>query len=425
MTASDRDDGWGEPLDPAGSLGAIGSDPADGSNTARLIDWLLAPVAATPFLQKTWEREALHVARDDPDYYGSLFTLADLDRLLAETALPATNLNLARDGTPLDQGAYALGAFVDMARVLSLHNEGATIILRSIEQWHRGLDQLTRAAVREFGSLAQVNVYATPPANQSTPPHWDTHDLLILQVHGEKIWRLYHADHALPLARERFRDDVHRVGPVREEILVRPGDLLYLPRGTIHEPRADSYSIHVSLGIVPTRIADVLEEVVRLAAGHSEALRRALPPAAAGVPDLVVESAILAALRSLSNRDLIAAVLENRRQSVASHRPEVSGWLTAIAAPSDLDEETIVRRRDGVLAKRRPDAPEELCWADASLTVPTAETAAFLERYDRFRIAQLPGAGDAAARAALAGALIRAGLLQVDRRARDGETGDV
>jgi len=420
MTASGCDDGSGDRLPPARPSGVVGPGHLDGSGPTALIDWLVAPVPASSFLRDSWEREVLHVARDDPDHYGSLFTLDDLDRLLAETALPATNLNLARDGVPLDQGEYAVGGFVDMARVLSLHNEGATIILRSMEQWHRGLDRLTRAAAREFESVAQANVYATPPANRSTPPHWDTHDLLILQVVGEKVWRLYDAEHALPLARERFRDDVHSVGPRREEVLVRPGDLLYLPRGTIHEPQADSYSIHVSLGIAPTRIADVIEEVVRLAAAHAEGLRRGIPPPAAGVSDLAVENAILASIRSLLDRDLIRSVLLDRRQSVASRRPEVAGWLTAIAAPRELDDETMVRRRDGVVARTRPGAPRELCWSDASLTMPSAEAAAFLEHHDRFRIAQLPGPGDAPARAALAGALIRGGLLQVDGRARDG-----
>ncbi len=424
MTASLPDDGSHEPLDVARSAGATTCGRPEGPEAPTLIDWLLAPIAASTFLRETWEREVLHVARDDPDHYGSLFTLADLDRLLAETALPATNLTLARDGTALDQGEYAIGAFVDMARVLSLHNQGATIILRSIEQWHRGLDQLTRAAVCEFGSVAQVNVYATPPANQSTPPHWDTHDLLILQVHGQKVWRLYDAEHTLPLARERFRDDVHSVGPLRDEILLRSGDLLYLPRGTIHEPRADSYSIHVSLGIVPTRVADVVQDVVRLAASQSDALRRAIPPPGAGVSELAVENTILAAIRSLSNRDLIEAALVNRRQALASRKPEVSGWLTAIAAPSVLDDETVVRRRDGVVAHLRPAAPRKLRWSDESLTLPTGETAAFLEQHHRFRISQLPGAGDATARAALVETLIRGGLLEVDRLGGPEERGE-
>ena len=298
-----------------------------------LIDWLLAPITTETFLHATWEREVLHVSRTDRDHFGSLFGLDDLDRLLSNTAFPTTNLNLAKDGTPIDAGEYAVGAFVDATRVLSLHADGATIILRALEQWHRELGQLCRAATHEFGTRSQVNVYATPPGNRSTPPHWDTHDLFILQIHGEKLWNLYeNPDDPLPLESERFRGDVYKAGPLIQEVLLRPGDVLYLPRGTIHEPQADSYSIHVSLGIVPNRISDVMADVVRLAAANLDELRRAIPPTAADTSDLAVENAVMAALRSVVNRDLVRAALSQRRQSIAGDNPDVSGRLRSIAS---------------------------------------------------------------------------------------------
>ena len=387
----------------------------DQRRAATLLDWLLAPVDAGTFLRERWERSVLHVERDDADYFADLFTLADLDRLLAHTALPVTNLNLARDATPLDQEQYAAGAFIDMARVLRLHADGATIILRSIEQWHRGLDQLTRAAARELGAVTQANVYATPASRQSTPPHWDTHDLFILQVHGEKVWKLYEAQHALPLGRERFQQGVDAVGPQTDAVRLRPGDVLYLPRGTIHEPVADSYSIHVSLGVVPTRIADVLEDVVRLAGSSAEELRRALPPAALGAPDLAVENAVLAAMRSLVNRDLVRAALDQRRAAIATRRPEVSGWLSAIAEPSALTDDTVVERRDGVVARPRGGEAGELGWADETLALPAA-TVAFVVDHTRFRVGDLAGLAGEAERMAVASALVRGGLLRVADR---------
>ena len=286
-----------------------------------LIERLLDPVDRRTFLDRYWEREWLHVARDDAGWFADLFGVDELDRLLADVRLPATNLDLAQDSTPLPKGAYAADGFVDLASVMKLHADGATIILRSLEQWCRPLDDLTRAATATFGTPSQINVYATPPANQSTPPHWDTHDLFILQVHGEKVWNLYDADHELPLEDERFDASTFSVGPLREKVLLRPGDVLYLPRGTIHEPQADTYSIHVSLGLIVTRLADVLVEMVRLAARHVPELRRGLPPALAGVPQAKVEAELVDAMRQLASRDVAEVVLRHREVGVASARP--------------------------------------------------------------------------------------------------------
>ena len=59
-----------------------------------------------------------------------------------------------------------------------------------------------------------------------------------LHVAGEKTWRLFEGRLENPIASDTFQnldDDFHAAnrGEVAEEVTLKPGDILYIPRGTI------------------------------------------------------------------------------------------------------------------------------------------------------------------------------------------------
>ncbi len=83
--------------------------------------------------------------------------------------------------------------------------------------------------------------------------------MFALQVVGGKRWRLYQGRADNPVEHEIFHNipqaDYDRMkGPVAAEIDMRPGDLLYLPRGQFHDALASSSaSIHVTFSVaLPT-----------------------------------------------------------------------------------------------------------------------------------------------------------------------------
>jgi ribosomal protein L16 Arg81 hydroxylase len=227
---------------------------------------LLEPYGASEFSQTHWERSTLVIHREDRDFFRDVLSLDEIDRLICSTRIPATNFNLARGDQPLPLSAYATGDYVDQERSLGLHRQGATIILRSVDQWSASLTGLRVEIEEAIGFEAQLNLYLTPPGEKSTPPHWDTHELFILQIHGSKRWRLFDSSRTLPLEDERFQIGGDCVGPLRQEIVLQAGDTLYLPRGTIHEPVAESYSIHVSIGVRTLRWFDMCTQMLKLLA---------------------------------------------------------------------------------------------------------------------------------------------------------------
>ena len=277
----------------------------------------LAPFPVDSFHAEFFEKARLHIQRNDPTHFRDVVDLAHIDELVTSVRIPPANFNLAQGDTPLPLDAYCIGAtYVDKARVLALHQQGATIILRAVEQWSSHLNRLRVAAEAFFHCACQINVYITPPNHKSTPPHWDTHDLLVMQIAGSKVWRLFEGARTLPLADERFSIGKDYVSAACEEVVLGVGDTLYLPRGVIHEPVAQTYSVHASIGIHTLRWYEVLGVALRLLAEREGSLLRtsvspdgAPPPRAATVDEIsrLVDTELLTRARDILHQQHLGA----------------------------------------------------------------------------------------------------------------------
>ena len=104
---------------------------------------------------------------------------------------------------------------------------------------------------------AYANCYLTPPNSQAVPPHADDRDVLVIQLVGSKDWRVYQN---VPVPFPYPHEQVGKQGlPVPTEILegptallttMRPGDVLYMPRGFVHEASCSrQLSFHVTVAL--------------------------------------------------------------------------------------------------------------------------------------------------------------------------------
>ena len=95
----------------------------------------------------------------------------------------------------------------------------------------------------DLGHPVQVNAYVTPPQSRGFDAHYDVHDVFVVQVDGEKRWRVHQPVHDSPLRDQPWTD--HRAAveaaaqaPPLVDTVLRPGDCLYLPRGYLHAATA-------------------------------------------------------------------------------------------------------------------------------------------------------------------------------------------
>ena len=138
----------------------------------------------------------------------------------------------------------------DVPAVLGQWEAGATIVLQALHVNWQPLAVFCRALEEALGYAVQANAYYTPRGSQGFAVHHDSHDVLILQVAGEKRWLLYDPLLELPLKHQRYTRDLGDEGEPGDDLVLQAGDTLYLPRGWLHQAEtSDSDSLHLTIGI--------------------------------------------------------------------------------------------------------------------------------------------------------------------------------
>ncbi|MFI6638676.1 JmjC domain-containing protein [Streptomyces sp. NPDC050504] len=139
--------------------------------------------------------------------------------------------------------------YVDAGAVRRLvEEERATLLLRYVDQWHAGVRELTDGLAERFGRQVEAFYFLTPPGARGRPVHRDDADVLAVQIHGTKRWRVYGGPPDGNWQPERVDGDP---GDVLLETELREGEVLYVPRGFAHAAVATggTASAHLSLTV--------------------------------------------------------------------------------------------------------------------------------------------------------------------------------
>jgi ribosomal protein L16 Arg81 hydroxylase len=340
--------------------------PAPRSALSRLIT-----VDDHRFAEEFWGRAPLFSAAADlAADFSDLFSSDAVDELVAERAVRTPFVRMAKEGSVLPPARYtASGGFgaevsdqLDPARVLHELGQGSTLVLQGLHRTWSPLAGFTRGLVDELGHPAQVNAYITPASSRGFDPHYDVHDVFVLQIAGQKHWTIHAPVHVDPLRDQPWSDRSDAVAaratepPVIDRVF-SPGDVLYLPRGWIHSATAlGGTSIHLTIGVAALTRHDVVERLVAAASGH-EGLRTSLPVAFDRLdPDAlraIVEETVESLTEHLSrgvdlDRDVAAPL---RRRVPRITRPAPVRPLATLDAVADLAAGTPVRWRDGLRAE--------------------------------------------------------------------------
>ncbi len=124
---------------------------------------------------------------------------------------------------------------------------------------------LERALLSDLGlgELRPVSTIFVSPAGAGQPRHFDDKDVWIFGLSGEKIFLIE------PNHEEQVPDWIETRGEIHDgmtEVLVRPGDGLFLPRGIWHATRASGGpAFSLSIGIRRPTLLDILVERLRSA----------------------------------------------------------------------------------------------------------------------------------------------------------------
>ena len=108
----------------------------------------------------------------------------------------------------------------------------------------------------------QSNLYCSRKSRQAFAPHFDLHDVFAVHCEGEKAWRVFEGREELPINHPRFQvpeaDRPARMGGLLMEPLLKPGDVLFIPRGWWHHFETLEPSIAVNFFWLTPRLVPAL-----------------------------------------------------------------------------------------------------------------------------------------------------------------------
>ena len=355
------------------------------------------------------------VPRDEPGRFDDLLSEADVERLVCSTGIRYPAFRLVREGGQLDVGSYTADVrwrppftkTADVERVLAEWEAGATIVLQGLHVNWQPLAVFCRQLEDALGVGVQANSYYTPRGSQGFAVHHDTHDVLVLQVAGEKRWLLYNPLVELPLKHQRYSKSLGDEGEPTDDLVLHPGDTLYLPRGWLHQAEtSDTDSLHLTIGINAYTWLDAARAA--LAPLERDAgLRR-------GIDGDEAEALVEGLRAQLAPEDVER---RQRRRFLDTRRPIREDGLTQLRALERLDVETPVERRSTVIADLEEDGDGVgLVFEGRELRFPEHardEVVACFEAEEPFRPSELPGDLDDAGRLVLVRRLVREGFLRV------------
>jgi ribosomal protein L16 Arg81 hydroxylase len=392
--------------------------PRPSVDLSRLID----PVDAETFRREYWQRRPLYVHRDDPGYFDGLLSLADVDRVLSLSTIRGGDLRVVQEGKEVEVSKLVPDKTRTAGQLDALYEKyrtGHTVVINALDNRWEPLRQLVRSLGAEVNARFQVNVYVTPAGNRGFRQHYDTHDVFVAQVHGTKHWQLAQGPIELPLESQSGKKPDPEPAPERE-IEMRCGDLLYLPRGTLHAATAnDTASVHLTIGMHPVLWSQVLEDAVTEVFHTDVRFRESLPLGFARDEGLrrLVQARFGELVATLGERlppAGLAADAVARATSIA--RPVLDGHILDLEHLDEVAVDTKVARRPELqfdIAVEGDVVRLRFHGKAVRLPAHVAEEVRYVAESDRggFTGRDIPGDLDEPGRVVLVRTLVREGFL--------------
>lgn len=205
----------------------------------------------------------VHASMTDPELCARLLTPQRLLDVVLRRSLAPPQFRCFEHGTELHPDAYLTRQVtrraqslpvVNMDRIGQLLHSGCTIVLDALDAFDPTMEIACRALQWWSREVVQVNTYLTTANADGFSLHWDDHDVIVVQIAGEKSWEVRGTSRPVPM----YRDAEPNTEPSEEIVwsgTMRAGDVMHIPRGYWHQAtRSDQgeegYSLHVTFGFV-------------------------------------------------------------------------------------------------------------------------------------------------------------------------------
>mmetsp|Transcript_19308 Transcript_19308/g.29094 ORF Transcript_19308/g.29094 Transcript_19308/m.29094 type:complete len:397 (+) Transcript_19308:101-1291(+) len=155
-------------------------------------------------------------------------------------------------------------------KILTQFEAGFSLLVNKIQRHWMPIVTYARR-IEDETNLPRVgaNLYVTPPNDAAFDSHWDPMDVIVVQVYGQKYWNVA-KDPTVYLSnqQQKRKPTLNEIDvPHYPTFLMKPGDVLYIPRGFLHNASTVGLfdrSLHVTFGVHPelAAVKDLIEYAI-------------------------------------------------------------------------------------------------------------------------------------------------------------------
>lgn len=232
---------------------------------------LLTPVTPAAFWENNFAQHPLHIPAqgEKTRQLQSLMTFEALTQLLHFRV--GYSLELIHQ---LQKYTFTppLNTRASQEQVQFLLQQGASLVLEKVDQQSELLGIMCDQLSGELECRTGFNLYLSYPQEAAFRLHYDTHDLFVLHLQGEKVWELYGETTPYPTEKGRHINEA-QPDKCLERFVLKPGDVLYIPKGHWHKALAQPHkdpSLHLTLGIYGPTGLDLLDYLKQALASRPE-----------------------------------------------------------------------------------------------------------------------------------------------------------
>lgn len=140
---------------------------------------------------------------------------------------------------------------------MTLLAKGVSIRVRNYQSYNDHALTLCKILEAVCAKSVRANIYMTPARMNAMPPHWDTHDVLIIQMNGKKRWKIWNPPcgrnaSTLPHASKSYELVTYAISSLPiHEVVLHKNEGLFIPVGFIHAAFAEqNFSTHCTFGLL-------------------------------------------------------------------------------------------------------------------------------------------------------------------------------
>ena len=311
---------------------------------------LIGPLTEEEFFCRYWERRALLIKEKVSAWPFSFDRKAFFDAIVS-----CSHVKMAFTGP----GGQHMERPISGDQSEKCFEDGYTICASQLEIGHLGLRKYIQTLEGSLpGATFHFNGYLSP-GGKGFGIHFDNHSVWILQIAGAKRWffgdepavRYPITNCVYPIHRPYIKFPWYMIQRPDEarlnEVVLEPGDVLYLPAGVWHKTQANGYSLSLTLAQEAIRTTQFLSETVMARAFSNENSRRFL------LGQLITEDPQAASEAHLE--DVFGDALQVMRKALDELSPDqlFSLWK------AHMEAKKRARRRKALQGNRSHAQPEQ------------------------------------------------------------------